>query len=207
MERRMEIELWMDPKERDLILKYLKPEHTMLEWGCGGSTITFSPKVKNYISIEHNLDWYIEVQNKIKKENLNNIEFHLIDVSKEVPTAKKAFYDKWSSELHELSGQDTNNIPDLDYCIYPKNRYIFHEYLDLVDKLDTKLYDIVLIDGRARADCAFKILNYINQDSIVFIHDYWKRPEYHVITEYYDVIDSVQDTLQTIVALKKKDTL
>lgn len=33
------------------------------------------------------------------------------------------------------------------------------------------------------------------------------KPEYHVITEYYDVIDSVQDTLQTIVALKKKDTL
>ena len=71
-------------------------------------------------------------------------------------------------------------------------------------KLDNKIYDVVLIDGRARTDCAFKILHYIKYESIVFIHDYWKRSRYQVITEYYDVIDSVQDTLQTIVALKKK---
>ncbi len=207
MERRMEIGLWMDPREKEMILKYLQPNHKMLEWGCGGSTVTFSPLVKEYTSIEHNLDWYVEVQNKIERDNLNNIDFHLIDISKEVPTAKKAFYDKHATALHRLSNLDTNNIPDLEYCIYPKNRFIFHEYIDLVDKLDTKLYDIVLIDGRARADCAFKILNYIHKDSIVFIHDYWARTEYHVITEYYDVIDSIKDTTQTIVALKKKKNL
>ena len=201
-----DISLWMDPKEKDLIIKYLqqKPNSTMLEWGCGGSTLTFSKEVKQYISIEHNLDWYIDVQKTIIEKGLNNIDFHLVDVSKEVPTAKKAFYDKWSNELHTLSKTNTNNIPDLEYCIYPKNRFVFHEYIDWVDKLETKIYDFVLIDGRARADCAFKILNYIDDDSIVFIHDYWKRPQYQVMTEYYDVIDSVQDTLQTIVALKKK---
>jgi len=201
-----EINLWMDPKEKELIEKYIKqkPDSTMLEWGCGGSTLTFSKEVKHYVSIEHNLDWYINVQDTIKSKGLTNIDFHLVDVSKEVPTAKKEFYDKWSTEIHELSKVATNNIPDLEYCIYPKNRFVFHEYIDWVERLETKIYDFVLIDGRARADCAFKILNYIDENSIVFIHDYWKRPQYQVITEYYDVIDSVQDTLQTIVALKKK---
>ena len=201
-----EINLWMDQKEKELILKYIqqKPDSTMLEWGCGGSTLTFSREVKNYVSIEHNLDWYIEVQKTIKENGLNNIDFHLVDVSKEVPTAKKSFYDKWAKELQELSKTKTNNIPDLDYCIYPKNRFVFHEYIDWVDKLETKIYDFVLIDGRARADCAFKILNYIDDNSIVFIHDYYPRAQYQVVTEYYDVIDSVQDTLQTIVALKRK---
>ena len=201
-----DINLWMDPKEKELILKYIqqKPDSTMLEWGCGGSTLTFSKEVNHYVSIEHNLDWYINVQDTIKESGLSNIDFNLVDISKEVPTAKKAFYDKWETEIHELSKLTTNSIPDLDYCIYPKNRFVFHEYIDWVDKLKTKIYDFVLIDGRARADCAFKILNYIDDDSIVFIHDYWKRPPYQVITEYYDVIDSVQDTLQTIVALKRK---
>lgn len=201
-----QINLWMDQKEKDLIIKYIsqKPDSTMLEWGCGGSTLIFSKLVNHYVSIEHNLDWYLDVQREIKTQNLTNIDFHLVDVSKGVPTTKKDFYDKWHQELQELSSLESNNIPNLDYCIYPRNRFVFHEYIDWVDKLKTKIYDFVLIDGRARADCAFKILNYIDNDSIVFIHDYWKRPEYQVITEYYDVIDSVQDTLQTIVALKRK---
>ena len=202
----LDVNLWMDQKEKDLIIKYLqqKPNSTMLEWGCGGSTLTFSKLVKQYVSIEHNLDWYLDVQKIIKEQELNNIDFHLVDVAKEVPTAKKEFYDKWSTELHNLSRQSINSIPDLDYCIYPKNRYVFHEYIDWVDKLNNKIYDFVLIDGRARADCAFKILNYIDDNSIVFVHDYWTRNQYQVITEYYDIIDSVQDTLQTIVALKRK---
>ena len=38
-----EIIPWMDNKEIDLVLKYLnqKPNSTMLEWGCGGSTLLF----------------------------------------------------------------------------------------------------------------------------------------------------------------------
>lgn len=200
------VELWMDPKEKDLIVKYLdqRPDSIMIEWGCGGSTFTFSQYVKKYISIEHNLDWYLDVQKEIKTQGLKNIEAYLVDVSKEVPTVRKTFYEKYQSEIHNLAKLSNNNIPDLEYCIYPMKKYIFHEYIDWVDKLDNKIYDFVLIDGRARADCAFKILNYLNSDSIVFIHDYWTRPQYQVIAEYYDVIDSVQDTLQTIVALKRK---
>ena len=49
---------WMDIKEKQLILDCLNPDTIMLEWGSGGSTIEFSSVVKKYYSIEHNAEWY-----------------------------------------------------------------------------------------------------------------------------------------------------
>ena len=58
--------------------------------------------------------------------------------------------------------------------------------------------------GRARGWCAEYVLKYLHKDSIIFMHDFWERPQYHVVFEWYDEVDSVKDTLQTIVALKPK---
>ena len=77
-----------------------------------------------------------------------------------------------------------------------------------MDNLGVDHFDIVFIDGRARTDCAYKVLNYIDEDSIVFIHDFWPRPEYHKVFDYYTEVVSIKDTQvgdggQTIVGLKK----
>ena len=32
-------------------------------------------------------------------------------------------------------------------CAYPKDKYVWSEYIDYVDKLNVKLFDVVLIDG------------------------------------------------------------
>ena len=207
----MGFEIWMENSEIDMVMKYLrqKPDYTMLEWGCGGSTLLFSSNAKKYVSIEHNLDWYVEVSKEIKKYNRNNIDFYLADIPKGVPTKREKFYDKWTNEIHALSKENNNTVPNLDYCLYPRDKYIWGDYIDLVDEISIDKYDFVFIDGRARGDCAFKALQYIHDDSLVFIHDFWGREEYHAVLEYYDVVDSVKDTLRppagmTIVALRRK---
>lgn len=48
----------MKPAEITTILKYLSSEHNMLEWGSGGSTVHFASKVKSYVSIEHQAEWF-----------------------------------------------------------------------------------------------------------------------------------------------------
>ena len=78
---------------------------------------------------------------------------------------------------------------------------------------------MVLIDGRSRAACAQKALDYISSDSIVFIHDFWLRPEYRPALQNYTVIggdfedfeafrrksvhDKRESALSTLVALQK----
>ena len=45
--------------------------------------------------------------------------------------------------------------------------------------------DIILIDGRFRVACALDIFNKIKNESIILIHDYEQRRQYHILENYY----------------------
>ena len=51
--------------------KHLKNNQKVLEWGCGSSTISISNLVKEVHSIEHNKDWYDNINSKISNTNVN----------------------------------------------------------------------------------------------------------------------------------------
>lgn len=109
-------------------------------------------------------------------------------VEKEIPENVKYFHVPWDSPR-----------------TIPTKRAQFDTYIKHVDKLGIKKFDKVLIDGRARGWCAEHILKYLHKDSIVFIHDFWNRPQYHIVFDWYEELDSIKRPgLQTIVALKPK---
>ena len=45
--------------------------------------------------------------------------------------------------------------------------------------------DIILIDGRFRVACALDIFSKIKNDTIILIHDYEPRKEYHILEKFY----------------------
>ena len=160
---------WMDDREIRLIDSYLNPGMTMMEWGSGGSTLYFSKKVKNYISVENNYQWYTDIKQQVP----DNVELHYIQT-----------------------------LPRPE--IYNQSEYVhYKEYVDVVDRLNT-IFDVVLIDGRARRICALKILPYLKSDSIVIIHDWCMRKPYYCVLDYYDLIEKIEDTPQTIGIFKPK---
>ena len=199
----------INPKELDTVISYCNKDTTiMLEFGCGGSTTIFPKHVKKFYSIEHNLDWYWNVQQEIYNDKLDNVELHLCDIPKGVPTKREEFWERYDDNILYASEHLDTNIPSFEDCVYPRDRYVWSEYIDYVDTIGVDHFDVVLIDGRARTDCAYKILNYIDESSIVFIHDFWPRPEYHKVFDYYTEVVSIKDTQignggQTIVGLKK----
>ena len=67
-------------------------------------------------------------------------------------------------------------------------------------------FDVVLIDGRCRVECAKSVLPYLKENAVVFIHDFWQkgRERYLKVFDYYNELKSIKDTEQTIVALKAK---
>ena len=69
---------WMHPSEINLITSYLRDTDTMLEWGCGGSTVLFSKYVQEYHSIEHNREWYEQVTQAVKDKGLTNVTTHYV---------------------------------------------------------------------------------------------------------------------------------
>ena len=169
------MQAWMHHREKELIYKHLDSNKIMLEWGSGGSTIEFSPKVKQYYSIEHNLDWFTKVNRFLKENNFKNVDYRFIQ---------------------QNSSRTAN-----------QSQYIeFKDYIDEVDVIGEK-YDIVLIDGRARRLCAYKIIPYLNPNAIIIVHDWVLRNVYHCITDYYDVLEYIDDTPQTIATFKLKEIL
>jgi len=162
------METWMHPTEKKLITDCLSDDLTMLEWGSGGSTLEFSSLVNKYYSIEHNEEWYNTISAELTNYPLNDVTYKFI--------------------------KQNHNNPDDRQSEY----YMFKDYIDIVDTFNEK-FDIVLIDGRARRLCAKKIIPYLKSDSIIFIHDYVARKEvYGCVEDYYELVDSVSDTTQTI---------
>lgn len=75
---------------------------------------------------------------------------------------------------------------------HPKDN-TFQDRWHLYSDQDIGNPDTILIDGRWRVACALRVaVKYPH--SVVLIHDFWNRPEYHCILPYYSTINSV-DTL------------
>lgn len=177
-------QIFMGPLEVNLILRHLDNKQTYLEYGSGGSTYNYPRFVKHAVSIEHDRDWCEKV-----KENL-------------AVRPKLSHVDYRCSYVDEgFRGYKIGGKTEGDYVM-------FKEYIDQIDQAGYDLYDIVLIDGRARVDCSIKVLSYITNQTAVFIHDstrFFKTDEYVSALEYYDMKDSIGgDTRQGIVLLNRK---
>jgi len=67
---------YMLDEEVVIIDSILKPEWRVLEWGCGGSTIRWKDRVKEWITIEHDREWAREVGGpvRLREEYLEYVE-------------------------------------------------------------------------------------------------------------------------------------
>ena len=94
---------------------------------------------------------------------------------------------------------------------------VFARYLELIKRAGEPRFDVVLIDGRVRGECAIHTLPFIDDDSIVIIHDWFLEewgyaflddgsqdlskqvrlpprhslPSYRRVLDYYDVVATV----------------
>jgi len=147
----------MTDKEKALLLANLNQDDSYLEWGSGGSTIEAAKIVRLLVSIEHDSEWYKKVSNELKANRKQGL------------------------------GYDYRLVPSDKPRSFPNvKREEFETYITEVHRMDYS-YDKVLIDGRARIWCAEEVRNHLNQNAMVFIHD-WDRPHYWSVLKWYKVI-------------------
>jgi len=178
---RMPLAPFMQPEEIRCIESYLRPHFTMLEFGCGGSTLHFSRRVKIYHAVEHDRDWYEKIRSRVA-ENVR-----LLHVAADGPTPGEP---RVASSWGELP--DSSRSAE------------FATYLSVPERRIRETLDAVLIDGRARPECARAVLPWLAPDGVVFIHDFWRRPHYHVVLERYEVIERLDRSAQTLAVLRPR---
>ncbi len=55
--------------------------------------------------------------------------------------------------------------------------------------IDPQRINFIFLDGRFRVACACQSLLRCKHDLTMYIHDFWPRPNYHVLLEFMDVLN------------------
>ena len=156
---------WMRYREIEMIedlLKNIRPSN-VLEWGAGSGTFYFTnhmPKDGKWLSVEHNKEWAASVAEKNDKSNVTII-------CKE--PNNEPFPDAYYG-LVDYKVNDGNYEDFKDYIEYPAEQKV--------------LFDLILIDGRARVDCLNKSKELLSKNGVVMLHDA-NRPQYHQAFDQY----------------------
>lgn len=62
--------------------------------------------------------------------------------------------------------------------------------------------DLILIDGRFRVACCLKVFKQINKECFIAFDDFLDRKVYHIVLDYYDIIEKTENN--SLVILRKK---
>ena len=61
----------------------------------------------------------------------------------------------------------------------------------------------VALDGRFRVACCLKCFDIIHPNCLIVFDDFLDRPQYHVVLDYYDVVEKTTDNRMVILRKKK----
>ncbi len=170
--------------ENDIIMfyKYLNQCSYYFEFGSGGSTFqaTKRDNIKAIFSVESDLNWFKKLTKILRDSNKLNIVYNHLNTKNNT----------WGNP-----GPNCTDIQKISY-----SNHINNLDKDIKDKLD-----FILIDGRFRVACCLKCLQNINDNCVIAFDDFLNRPQYHIVLNYFNIIDKTTDNRMVI--LKKKQNV
>jgi len=104
----------------------------VFEWGSGGSTLFFAKRVREVISIEHDLEWFHQISAVLQDSSVRNVHYHL--------------HEPVQPDGYELNPIYTST--DLRYLSMD-----FSAYARAIDRYEDTAFDLIFVDGRARVGC------------------------------------------------------
>lgn len=150
-----------------------------VEFGCGGSTLCAveTPGIEHIWSVESDKDWVGKIMDHpaiAKAAAAGRLNLRHVDVGPVGPFGRPvdpATQDRWPSYYEQIF-----EVPA------------------------ARQADLFLIDGRFRVACILNTLLQCDRSARVAIHDFWNRPEYHIVLGFAEQVGRAG----TIVVLQPK---
>ncbi len=149
---------------------------SLLEFGCGGSTLVAARQVRRIVSVDSDPVWLSKVQADIAGEAVEFTPYHA-DIG---PVGE------WGYPTDESRIRD-----------WPR-------YHTQIWRSMSGSPDAVLIDGRFRVACLLQSIIHCKPDCVFLFHDFRDRPHYHGVLNHVDVLTRV-DTLAVLRAKGQVD--
>ncbi|MCH4811649.1 tetratricopeptide repeat protein [Vreelandella neptunia] len=157
---------FMSSAERDLFLKSIKRAKHYFEFGSGGSTVWAVREGLLVKGVESDAKWVNALKDKLGEK----CQIEAVDIG---PTQQWGF---------PVSMQQA---PE------------FSTYSNAIHHHDQE-FDLILVDGRFRVACTMATIQHIleystePQEARIFIHDFWNRPQYHVVLPFLEAVEKVE---------------
>lgn len=165
----------INPLDKLLFYKYLDKATNYMEFGSGGSTYQASLR-PNIKSIKVIESDVLWINALNSKISHPSITFSYIDI--------ESMPNSWGNPGKGCSKEKMKKYSDVKV---PEG------------------VDMILIDGRFRVACCLKLFEQINGDCVIAFDDFLNRNYYHVVLDYYTIVEQTADTCMVI--LRKKDTM
>lgn len=137
---------------------YLRPGMVGFEWGSGRSTLFFGRRCARLVSVEHTPKWHRKVRRRLRFHGLHAVEYLF------VPEDASARPSPMRPEVWRRHGL-TDRKPT------------FVAYADAILPLADASLDFVLVDGRARVECAANAAGKVKPGGILIL-DNSEWPKY-----------------------------
>lgn len=97
---------------RKQIVELIEPNTTVVEYGCGNGNLLFklSAKIRIGIGLDKSESLIKHASNRRNKENIQNLDFKVIDLTKEPISTTKFDYSVSSLLLHILTWKDASEL-------------------------------------------------------------------------------------------------
>lgn len=142
---------WLDAR--------LAPEMRVFEWGSGGSTIFFSARVREVVSVEHDPSWHALVAERLAALGRRNVELLLVPPEPVEPAAGPgARRVRFRSSDPAYAG------------------FSFERYARAIEGYPDERFDVIVVDGRARVGCLELALAKVRPGGAIVV-DNSERPD------------------------------
>lgn len=171
------MEAGLSENDRKLFSEYLGNTNVYFEYGSGGSTYQASKhNIKKIYSVESDIEWNKKLKEIIDHEDITYI-------FNEMDTRPRNFGNPGPNATNEQMAN-------------------YSEHIRKLSEEEQKSLDLVLIDGRFRVACCLKCYDVIRDDCVIAFDDFLNRPDYHIVLNYFEIINKTSD--ERLVILKKK---
>lgn len=127
---------WLSFAAIELIGNFLKQDMKVFEFGGGGSTLFFSSRVAEVVTVEHDEKWFPMIGKAIEEKQRKNWKGILAPAE----TGGDASASPADPEAYVSDDKDYKGLQ-------------FRKYASAIDSYPDAYFDLVIVDGRARTSC------------------------------------------------------
>ena len=144
---------WLCFSAIDRIKKILRRDMILFEYGSGGSTLFWSSRVRQVVSVEHDRLWYEKTKTELSGLDITNVTYILSEAEPDDKFKAKNFKNPadYISEDGNFTGKK------------------FESYAKQIDYFEDQFFDVIIVDGRARPSCILHALKKVKRNGFIIV--------------------------------------